>query len=87
MRVIAEMVGTTRSRVNVFMGLFKTSGFIEGIPAKRRGVTGRSRRGSTPGEGEPLTAGEFTDCLQREGVLPAQIRGCVDVIIAGAFNS
>jgi len=24
------MVGTTRSRVNVFMGLFKKSGFIEG---------------------------------------------------------
>ena len=27
--IIAEMVGTTRSRVNVFMGKFKKLGFIE----------------------------------------------------------
>jgi hypothetical protein len=27
--IIAEMVGTTRSRVNMFMGRFKEIGFIE----------------------------------------------------------
>ena len=27
--IIAEMVGTTRSRVNLFMGKFKTLGFLE----------------------------------------------------------
>jgi CRP-like cAMP-binding protein len=32
--IIAEMVGTTRSRVNVFMGKFKRVGFIEGAHRK-----------------------------------------------------
>ena len=29
--VIAEMVGTTRSRVNLFMNKFKRMGFIDGL--------------------------------------------------------
>jgi CRP-like cAMP-binding protein len=49
--IIAEMVGTTRSRVNVFMGKFKKRGFIEengGVlhvnPARLRDVRDGHRR-------------------------------------------